>query len=452
MAQWFWRWCNIFIQDGVHSQTAAHAEYDTHRYRLYKYNELDHTTSMHPENSFKCYQQNSSSILKDFYQLDCSNPFLKQISLAKLNAKDDVCELFNDSIDGTEYRTLYHRIKMDFQNFTEKITHYDILKMGDACPGCHHIQLIDGQLFIVQRSTAFNYQTRSRSIKTMLKHVTDTFKTIGNFEMFIHLQDAVFLKSPELDRMKHKVPVFGLTKTYSKIKRSLRPDGIVLIPCFTLWFFTAPYIGRWRNIVENLPKEADKIKWEYRIGKVVWRGARNGERAWLTGIGEQRNKSLLDIEFMDWKPGNHSQIYTDNFKTIYQYCEYKYLLHQEGSTYSNRLKYLLLCGSPVIYANFQGWQEYWYHLLKHDYNVLEFKAKGNETLFTNITEEISKDDNKAKRIGINGRALVQKYLNEQAILCYFRNVLIEYSKLFAYKPVRHPDAIDIDDFLVGYSS
>ncbi|CAF3985377.1 unnamed protein product, partial [Rotaria magnacalcarata] len=124
------------------------SEHDQEKYLTVSYYS---TTSMHSENSFKCYEQNSSSILKDFYRLDCSNPFLKQISLAKLNAKDDVCELFNDSIDGTESRTLYHRIKMDFQNFTEKITHNDILKMEDACPGCHHIQLIDGQLFIVQR-------------------------------------------------------------------------------------------------------------------------------------------------------------------------------------------------------------------------------------------------------------------------------------------------------------
>ncbi|CAF1664454.1 unnamed protein product [Rotaria magnacalcarata] len=163
---------------------------------------------------------------------------------------------------------------------------------------------------------------------------------------------------------------------------------------------------------------ADKVVWEERMRKVMWRGARTGERQWLTEIGERRNDSLLDIEFIDWNPGNRSRFYSDNFKTIYQYAEYKYLLHQEDWSYSSRLKYLLLCGSPVIYANFYGWQEYWYHLLKHDFNIIEFKAKGSELSFYNLTREIAKNDRKAKYIGSNGRALVQKYLNDQAIQQY----------------------------------
>jgi hypothetical protein len=252
--------------------------------------------------------------------------------------------------------------------------------------------------------------------------------------------------------MIHKVPIFGLSKSRHQPTEGLHPDGIILIPCFTLWVFTAPSIGRWRSTFETLPKIADKVRWEDRVSKVMWRGARNGNRWWLTGIGERRNDSTLDIEFIDWKPGNLSTQYSDNFKTIQQYCQYKYLLHQEGWSYSNRLKYLLLCGSPVIYANFFGWEEYWYHLLKHDYNIVVFKDKENEKAFKNLTQAIIQDDKKAKFIGTNGRALIQKYLSEQAVLCYFRNLLIEYEKLFTYKPRKHPNAVKIDDFLIEYSA
>ncbi|CAF1307704.1 unnamed protein product [Adineta steineri] len=252
--------------------------------------------------------------------------------------------------------------------------------------------------------------------------------------------------------MKHNVPVFGFTKTRHKPTWGLDPDGIILIPCFTFSIFTAPRIGKWRTIFETLPKIADKIKWENRVKKVMWRGARTGDRWWLTEIGERKNDSSLDIQFIDWKSGKINRHYSDNFKTVQQYCQYKYLLHQEGWSYSNRLKYLLLCGSPVIYANFYEWEEYWYHLLKHDYNILVFKDKGNEKLFKNLTHAIGYDDQKAKFIGTNGKALVEKYLSEQAVLCYFRNVLIEYEKLFTYKPVKHPNAMKIDEFLVGYSS
>lgn len=141
------------------------------------------------ENSFRCYDDSKSVALKDFYRLDCENPFLRKISKAKLTSNDDVCDLFNEPIGVGERSMLYDRIKMDFQHFTEKITHADIMSMEAACPECHHIQIIDGELFIVHRSTAANFQTRSRSLKGMLKQLIDTFKHIGNCEMFIHLRE-----------------------------------------------------------------------------------------------------------------------------------------------------------------------------------------------------------------------------------------------------------------------
>lgn len=252
--------------------------------------------------------------------------------------------------------------------------------------------------------------------------------------------------------MKHRVPVFGFAKTKYQPTWGLHPDGIVLIPCFTFWISLGPSIGKWRQIFETLPGIADKIKWDDRVPKVMWRGARTGDRRWLTGIGERRNDSTLDIEFMQWKPGKINRYASDNFKTIQEFCQYKYLLHQEGWSYSNRIKYLMLCGSPVIFAHFFKWEEYWYHLLKHDHNVIVFTEKGNEDSFKNLTQTIIQDNEKAKSIGANGRALVQKYLSEQAVLCYFRNVLIRYQKLFTYKPLKRPNAVKIDEFLIGYSS
>jgi hypothetical protein len=139
-------------------------------------------------NPFKCYDDIESTILQDFYRLDCRNPFLRNISLRDLDAKVDVCELFNESHDGNENHTLFSRISREFQLFRQNITHSDIMNIEAACPECHHIQIIDGELFIVERRTAVNFQTRSRTMKAMLKQVTDTFRSIRNLEMFIHLR------------------------------------------------------------------------------------------------------------------------------------------------------------------------------------------------------------------------------------------------------------------------
>ena len=41
----------------------------------------------------------------------------------------------------------------------------------------------------------------------------------------------------------------------------------------------------------------------------------------------------------------------------------RYLLHLPGHGYSARLKYLLLCGSPVIYYD-NHMDEFYYHILE----------------------------------------------------------------------------------------
>jgi hypothetical protein len=146
------------------------------------------------KNPFRCYNNSESTILKGFYQLDCENPFLKNLSLRDLDENADVCELFNESFDGHENHTLYPRIKTEFKHFSHSITNNDILNIDAACPQCHHIQIIDGELFIVNRPTAFNFQTRSRSIKAMLNQVIETFKPVRNLEMFIHTRKLYFLK------------------------------------------------------------------------------------------------------------------------------------------------------------------------------------------------------------------------------------------------------------------
>jgi hypothetical protein len=147
-----------------------------------------HIVIQNSNNPFRCYNNSESITLKDFYQLDCENSFLKNISLRSLNANTDVCEVFNEYHDGYDNHTLYSRIKTEFARFPRAITHEDIMNIETACPECHHIQIIDGQLFIVKRDTAANFQTRSRSMKSMLKQVTDTFKSTGDLEMFIHVR------------------------------------------------------------------------------------------------------------------------------------------------------------------------------------------------------------------------------------------------------------------------
>jgi len=66
-----------------------------------------------------------------------------------------------------------------------------------------------------------------------------------------------------------------------------------------------------------------------------------------------------------------------------------------------------------------------------------------------MTIEIMENEERAKQIGRSGLELAQQYLNEQSIVCYLRSLMIEYSKLFSYKPVIHRNAVKIEDLLLS---
>ncbi len=54
---------------------------------------------------------------------------------------------------------------------------------------------------------------------------------------------------------------------------------------------------------------------------------------------------------MDWQESGFLRRRLHNeYRTLEEHCNHKYLLHLEGNTFSGRLKYLLLCASPVIYV------------------------------------------------------------------------------------------------------
>ena len=67
-----------------------------------------------------------------------------------------------------------------------------------------------------------------------------------------------------------------------------------------------------------------------------------------------------------------------SFNYVHQYIDWfkeagltgqfmwRYLMHMPGNGYSARLKYLLMCGSPVIFP-YGGLEEFWYHLLEVSY-------------------------------------------------------------------------------------
>jgi hypothetical protein len=370
---------------------------------------------------FQCQNEGKWNHIKPFYDIDCTNPFLVEFMKGIGDAtKDDICHSFNP---------LYTRITTDFRSFkTFQLT--DFNELLKACPRCHHLQVIDGKLYDVPRSTSTDYQTRSKSVKTLFKYVIDTFNDIPNMEFLIHAGDSVDMTRNVTHPL--KCPVFGFARKKNDILNSAYTDGVVSIPCFSFWNWPEAEITRWNEKIISIKQAGDKKTFDKKESKLFWRGAQTGQRDKFVSITE-KYRQKMDVSFMNWERSEFQALpIHKEYRTLEQHCDYKYLLHLEGKTYSGRLKYLLLCGSPVIFAKIAGWEEFWYHLLTHQENIIILDSV-DEVLLLNLTNYLLENSERASCIGINGRNLVLKYLNEQAIICYMRNVFLTYGKLVDYQ-------------------
>ncbi|CAF1010674.1 unnamed protein product [Adineta steineri] len=127
-------------------------------------------------------------IVKPFFNFICNN---KSSNYWQLSIQSDqhICyQLYSKD----KKLDLFSRIHKDLQPFKNRtILLKDIENISNSCLGCHHIQIIQNKLYIVPRPTASNYETRSRSVKLLIKHMMDTFSDIPDLDLFFHVGDAV---------------------------------------------------------------------------------------------------------------------------------------------------------------------------------------------------------------------------------------------------------------------
>ncbi|KAM3083885.1 hypothetical protein ACMFMG_002007 [Clarireedia jacksonii] len=72
-------------------------------------------------------------------------------------------------------------------------------------------------------------------------------------------------------------------------------------------------------------------------------------------------KDWVNVKTLDWHNGDSMK---NDLKSMDAHCQYKFLAHMEGNSFSARLKYLQNCRS-IIVAHKLEWMEF-FHPLKKD--------------------------------------------------------------------------------------
>lgn len=115
------------------------------------------------------------------------------------------------------------------------------------------------------------------------------------------------------------------------------------------------------------------------------------------------------------------------------HCLYRYLFNFRGVTASFRFKYLFLCRSLVLHVG-DEWKEFFYDELKPWIHYIPVKRDASEEDYRKLMDFILNEDELMQEIAEEGYQFIRKHLRLRDILCYWKNLLLHYSKLLTFTP------------------
>ncbi|TLD35782.1 DUF821 domain-containing protein [Venturia nashicola] len=201
--------------------------------------------------------------------------------------------------------------------------------------------------------------------------------------------------------------IWVLTKLRKQEEQWIMPD-------FGYWSWPNENMGEYGEVRREI--RDTEPAWSDKKSLAVWRGApvTNPLRKALIDISE--GKSWSDIKAIDWAT-------QENLLTMAEHCQYQYVVHTEGHSYSGRAKYLLNCASVSV-THKLDWIEPHTHLLipmGPDQNVVVVERD-----FSDLNEKMSyliKHPEIAKMIAENSaRTFRDRYLSPAAQACYWRKL------------------------------
>jgi len=210
-------------------------------------------------------------------------------------------------------------------------------------------------------------------------------------------------------------PIWVLTRYIDEEDKWVMPD-------FGYWSWPLDVVGEYsqvrRDIQENEPS------WDSKYGKAVWRGAIATNQLREDLVKAANGKHWSDVHDIVWQ--NMTTLAPGMEKlsiTMPEHCNYQYVIHTEGHTYSGRGKYLLNCNSvSVIHKPL--WIEPHTHLFVPSgpmQNVVQVERDFSD-LNSKLNHLLS---NEAEARRIAERSVKQfrdRYLTPAAQACYWRRL------------------------------
>ncbi|KAI9047234.1 hypothetical protein LZ554_008688 [Drepanopeziza brunnea f. sp. 'monogermtubi'] len=246
----------------------------------------------------------------------------------------------------------------------------------------------------------------------------------------LHALHRALLTSPE------PLPNIEFTMLVADIAESASPrwaysrekfmTSLWLMPDFGYWSWPEPKIGSYGEVQMRAEQMDAKVPWSRKIDKLIWRGASMDLLVRQQLVNASEGKDWADVKIMVWD--DDAQGKTHDAMKMDEHCQYKFVAHTEGVSYSARLQNLQNCRS-VIVAHKLKWLQHHHHLMKSsgpEQNFVEVASDFSnlDSVMQGLLGKTKSGELNAEKIAENNvKTFRERYLTPAAEVCYWRQLV-----------------------------
>ena len=262
-------------------------------------------------------------------------------------------------------------------------------------------------------------------------------------------------------------PLFSYTKRESESGATRDHDVLIPSGAFRMALYEhkllARTIGEWERI----------YPWASKRGAAYFRGTPycgihnfgRCSRYVLARLAHDNRSDLLDVGLVEYNSAHDTELHHARRHGLRSsgalrqaarrdesaYGTYKYLLHLDGHSFSNRLQSLLLSNSLVLKQQ-SVYTEYYYRALRPWEHYVPFYRDSAEDIL-DVLPNVTRFDDDARAIARRGQAFVHSHLHVDGRMCYWRHLLHGWRRRLAFVPdvAERPHArrVRLRDYVCG---
>ncbi|KAI9663023.1 MAG: hypothetical protein M1821_008070 [Bathelium mastoideum] len=291
-----------------------------------------------------------------------------------------------------------------------------------------HCLIYDGQLYVIQEQLRA-YHVGPKRDPRISAAVGSVFRSLAalpnprivpNVEFIIDVEDWPGNDNPERT-------IWGFSRDRNDNNTWIMPDHGGWSP------FDVAGVGSYHVFRDDV--RLNEKPFSEKIPKAVYRGTKH--------LNEMREHLVEITKEKPWADAAHTS--KENHILAHKFCDYQYLFHVEGKSWSGRLRYLSNCKSVLLIPTL--------NYIAHFYPL--FESEGAHQNYVHVEHDFSDLDTKmnhylehpdeAARIAEEAKTTFRdRYLTPAAEACYYRRMYTAWAELQRWEPELWEDKKDED--------